>query len=321
MKTNIRKIFAIVCSLVVLTTAVCSSSLFTTAQSTPETTKESLDIVEFNCDTGTTREYTFEYDSIDINAPGAAQMLTSAPEQCTTEKTTYEAFDSLLTRSLLPGDPLPYQVDATVSPHSKVLLIKTYFPTPSTGNPVWTYGTAFMVAPDIALTSAHSVQQSELGYATTMYAFKKYQSESKPETGGTQPLQWSMPVNYTQGGDLDYDWCIIEFSSNMNLGYFNYQVPTSNTEVYVNGYPNEEEEYRYKQYRNGGVFRLCSDGLTFDHSCSTLGGQSGGPAYKTNGMVVGIHTRGRRDDDPNPYNHGCIITQALYNMIESVKSQ
>lgn len=317
MKINIRKVLAIACTLSILTTVVYSSSVFTTAQATPETT-ESIEIEEYNCDTGETREYTFEYDSIDINAPGADEMLTSYSDENVLNNITLEGSAIASPFTLLPGDAAPYRVDATTSPHSKVLFIKTRFPEAEDGKTYWGYGTAFMVAPDVALTAAHNVQQDFLGYATRMHAHKKYQSSIDPETG-TQPLRWSLPTNYTQGGDLSYDWCIIKFSGNMGLGYFNYQVPKSNTEVYVNGYP-QASEYTYYQYRNGGVFRLCSDGRMFDHSCSTLGGQSGGPAYKTNGTVIGIHTQGQRNSSDS-YNHGCIITQGLYNLIEKVKTE
>ncbi len=318
MKINIRKISAIVCTIAILTTSFYNSSIFTTAQFTPETTKESIDIVEFNYETGTTREYKFEYNSININAPGAAEMLTSYELENVIDNIHLENPSNASTFSLIPGDAAPYRVDATSNPHSKVLLIKAYFPDAEDGNAYWGYGTAFMVAPDVALTAAHTLYTDFLGHASEVRVYKKHQSSSLP-TEGVHPLSWSFPVKYTQEGDISYDWCIIKFSGDMRLGYFNYQVPTSNTEVYINGYPHDSG-YNYYQYRNGGVFRLCSDGRMFDHSCSTLGGQSGGPAYKTDGTVIGIHTRGFYNNS-DTYNHGCIITQSLYNLIERVKNE
>ncbi len=309
------KIFIYITAIMLTISMIFSSAIITNAQSATETTKESIDIVEYNCDTGEETEYTFEYNSIDITSPEAAQQLTSS---FNSEKNIFDNTNTISPYTILPDDGEIYPVNATVSPHSKVLLIKSRFSTNDDGTSTWGYGTAFMIAPNIALTAAHCVQQEDLGYATTMRAYKKQQGKSL-SSNYVNPLQWSLPVNYTQNIDLSYDWCIIKFGSDLGLGYFDYQVPTSNTEVFVNGYPHHQD-YIYSQYRNGGLFLLCDDGRMFDHSCSTLGGQSGGPAYKKDGVVIGIHTMGQRNSS-DLYNHGCIITQALYNLIEKCKNE
>lgn len=313
MKTNIRKISAIVCSLVVLTTAVCSSSLFTTAQSTPETTKESLDIVEFNCDTGTTREYTFEYDSIDINAPGAAQMLTSAPEQCTTEKTTSD----ISTRNILPNSSFG-KVNATVSPYRKVLYIRSYGDSDGNGqNDYVEYGTAFLVHDDLALTAAHCVMEDGK-YSTRMEIYTKQNSKTLNSTYYS-PKQWSIPVNYSQNGNINYDWCIIKLKNNLgssnSLGHFEYKVPTATEKIFVNGYPTDTT-YRYFQCMGQGNFSLESGGFVLVHTASTMTGMSGGPVYNKSEYVVGIQRSGG-----SSYNYACKITQALYNLIETCKNE
>ena len=85
--------------------------------------------------------------------------------------------------------------------------------------------------------------------------------------------------------------------------------PLKSKNITVSGYP-DYKAYQYYQYKDSGKLSIDSK-YTFSHTCSTRGGESGAPAYDSNNIVWGIHTSGGEKA-----NYGCLITSALFDVIE-----
>lgn len=214
------------------------------------------------------------------------------------------------------------------------------------------HGTAFLVAPNIAVTAAHCLYD-EYGVRVRRLEF------SPARNGETYPFGTSstivigstitVPSDYLTNPNAGNDWALIRFINNVDedCGWLNLQVggvnvgPTGET-FYVSGYPvHNPEDPRYLPFRtnfldsmpSGYPFRasgmiLSAKTKYLEHEIDTLPGESGSPLYFYNEnnqvRVVGIHNEsGEYILDENGYrrysnNYAARVTYTIVNAIAAI---
>ena len=177
----------------------------------------------------------------------------------------------------------------------------------------WSGGTGFMVYSDIMLTAGHCMYGLDGGNVKEMRVYKMQNNSVKDKTY-YYPATWWLSTNYKKTADSNYDWCVVELQNSIGntTGWFGYGVALYSKSITVSGYP-DYPAYHYYQYKSSGTLTK-ENTYRFSHTCSTLGGESGSPAFDSNGVVWGIHTSGGTSE-----NYGCLITSSLFDLIESVK--
>lgn len=267
--------------------------------------------IEYNYVTGEEKEFTVDRDE-------SAQLYGLMSRVAEVEKVSLpysvgKTYTGVSVNSILPNESLT-KVDATLSPYSRVTYL--YLGRDSNGDGIidsWAGGTGFMVYSDIMLTAGHCMYGVSGGNVDEMRIYQKQNSTTRNSTY-YYPSKWILSTNFTSSGDSNYDWCVVKLQNSIGnqTGWFGYGVALYSKSVTVSGYPDSSGYYFY-QYKNSGTLTINST-YRFAHTCSTLAGESGAPAYDSNGIVWGIHTSGSTNS-----NYGCLITSSLFDIIESYK--
>lgn len=267
---------------------------------------------EYNYITGEEKEFTVDesemtqlYDIIESTASEVENV--SLPYNVGKTSTGISPY------SILPGESLQ-KVNATSSPYCRVTYL--YLGRDNNNDGIvesWAGGTGFMVYSNIMLTAGHCMYNLSGGNVEEMRVYKMQNSSTRNSTY-YYPASWLLSASYKGTADSNYDWCVVKLQDSIGnqTGWFGYGVASSSKTVTVSGYPDSSGYYFY-QYKNGGTLSLASS-YRFSHTCSTLGGESGAPAYDSSGIVWGIHTNGGTTS-----NSGTLITSSLFNIIESYK--
>lgn len=181
------------------------------------------------------------------------------------------------------------------------------------------HGTAFMVAPNVALTAAHCI------YDENNLRMRRLDF-SPARNGDTYPFVTTttivtgttvtVPSDYLTNPNAGNDWALIKFTTNigdncswLNLQVGGYNYGSAGETFYVSGYPVHDpsnpkyipfrtdflDEHRVGfQFRAGSIISSMSTKY-FTHKIDALPGQSGSPVYYYNQnnqvRVIGIHNR------------------------------
>lgn len=257
----------------------------------------------------------FDYSTGEISTMNIPSELTS---------TVSPPSDSIgLTRSIIGTDDRT-QVNPNVKPYSQVVLVESLFDFYGTGKLKVVYSTGAMVAPDVVLTSAHSIYyhpskpNDPPKQSARIIKIHTKQNGTTVNTTYYYPMTWTLPENYINTCDKHYDWSVIKLREPVGntTGWFGYSAPDStNQHAYVSGYPADEDK-QFFQYCAGGTIKENSDYYLY-YDIDTTAGQSGAPVFDNNYIIRGVHT-----DSADAYgrNHGCRITPWVYNTIEKMKN-
>lgn len=184
---------------------------------------------------------------------------------------------------------------------------------------VYYVGTAFMVAPNVALTAAHCLYNDN-GVRLRRLEFSPAKNGSENPFGTTSTIvvgaTATVPSDYLTNPNAGNDWAVIKFMTNigdecdwLNLQTSGYSVGPTGDNFYVSGYPlHDSSNPKYipfrtaflDAHREGFQFRA-SDKISsvktryIVHKIDALPGQSGSPVYyydqNNQVRVVGIHNR------------------------------
>lgn len=184
-------------------------------------------------------------------------------------------------------------------------------------------GTGFMVSPDECVTAAHVIYDDKLGWATWVNVYPAKNGTYTPY-GPTGTKLEVVPSEYINGGNPNVDWGVLKLTSSIGSfsGYLTTQYQTNSwagTNVAVAGYPDDKQTdtsgINRTQWHNSQFLPVDwdTDGC-LQYKCDTDTGESGGPIYKTDNVVIGVNAYWGSQE-----NAGCRMSDYLYNMIISMQ--
>ena len=220
-------------------------------------------------------------------------------------------------QSVIGGDTRSKVLNPSVSPYSKIVFIRTFFP-----NGYTVRSSGVILGPDLVLTCAHSLYVEDYGgWATKCLVFTDVNGSRPNDSDGVSTIKMTIPSAWRTSGSSGSDWGYVITNTAignqkgwMGFGYS----PTSYSVNYtISGYPLNEpyktSNDNYYMYTASGKISLSSDGNMFDYEIDTSEGQSGSPLYTSGQIVYGIHVLGG--------NHATKISPTLYNYLVSAKNE
>jgi glutamyl endopeptidase len=255
-------------------------------------------------------------------------MTTTAPREGRIGRTRASGvsrFGSLKNRGTDSGRDLVLGVDnrfriwdTTVEPYTAVCHVISYFP----GDLV-AQGSAVMVGPNHALTAGHVLFDVDTGeWATDVLVTPAYDDGYEP-FGAVYATAMHSLVGYTEYGDSNYDFGVIEFGTPIGnaTGWMGYAALSASelegSIINTAGYPGDLQDGEAMYGASGSVESVSSKQVYYRGSMDTFSGQSGSGVWMLNGtdrFVVAVHTFGQAN-----YNGGTRITPGLFDYISYLK--
>lgn len=291
---------------------------------------DSANMVNYHVDTG---EITYEYFDMDSYSKRSAlsaadiQSIDSdeilRAEAYVPENATYEAVPNTIF-----GDDDRIQVtDTQFWPYRATAYIKTKYTNPETGHvAAISYGTGFIMGPNLLVTAAHCIYTNLTGYGsvfpTTVEVYAGIDGETAADSSYVyyaEATTISVQKEYYETFDTDYDWAAIELDWSLGdeVGYYGiisnwYE---SGAEVYSYGYPGDKDDHTMWE-APGNLLRKTDYRYRFDFD--VYKGQSGSPIFMThengNTYVCGIVTYEAAND-----NGGTRFNSFIYHYIFSYR--
>lgn len=297
MKNNLLKRFLFIISLMTFITIILTTNTNAYENiSVEEQEADSVSLTTFNLSTD--EETTFQVSSQDIGT-----ILEEWEKNNTNSRAIIGTSDE---RTLI--------TNTTSYPYSAIGFLNSI----GSDNTSY-YGTAFMVAPNVALTAAHCVYDSN-NLRMRRFEFSParngniypFGTATTVGTGSTVTI----PSDYLTNPNAGNDWALIKFINNigddcswLNLQVGGYTYGSQGETFYVSGYPvhdpNDPKYIPFRtefldnhaigyQFRDAGII-LAMSTRHFTHTIDTLPGQSGSPVYfydaNNQVKVIGIHNR------------------------------
>lgn len=180
------------------------------------------------------------------------------------------------------------------------------------------YGTAWMIYSDIAITAGHCVYDSNHGgwaKQIKIWPGKDGYGLWNNPFGTAEALHMHTSTYWTSSADSDHDWGLLELDDTigdntgwLGIGWTGYD--PSGMNVTISGYPTDHQYYQYKmsgQISSGTTNRLY-------YTIDAVAGQSGSPIFSSGNVSYGIHCYGT-----STMNSGTRITETLFNLFKSYK--
>lgn len=223
--------------------------------------------------------------------------------------------ESVVMKSLMDGSQMKV-VYPSAYPNSTITHLKIGYDTNGDGKANdWYIGSGFIVGPNVMLTAAHCFWSEEYGWAKEVKSYLKYEETTKQVY--SYPESWICSTAYTQGGDSEYDWCVVTLQKNVGAttGWLGFGVSNDllNKSIKVGGFTYGENGRIY-QFQSPGKIQFQNDRI-IKYNASTLDGQSGGPVFDSDGIAWGIHAYG------GSLNSGCKINSYLYDLISQKREE
>lgn len=266
-----------------------------------DTMIDTLCVAEKDMDTGSITNKTFE----NITIP---TTLTIPNED-----------DGASTFSIIGDDGREQIGETTNYPYSAIALIKIDWP----GLIPTSYGTAWIIADNIAVTAGHCLYDTEedvWAKSITLYAAKDGLGFWNNPYGTVKSKKLCIAQNYIDYETSDYDWGLIALKENISdeTGIINFTYASNsqltNANIEISGYPyGDGLIHDFRQLTMSGTISSFTDRRLY-YTVDTTGGQSGSPILGANHVAYGIHTHGTNN---GTYNSGTRITEAMYNTFHS----
>lgn len=196
-------------------------------------------------------------------------------------------------------------------------------------------GTAWMLGPNLAVTSAHNIYVAGCGVAdsVTVWPGKCGRWIWNNPFGSSDVDNIKYPVKYETVGTIGYDWAVLQLEEDLGnetgwfgFGWYADEYPVGEP-ITITGYPGPDEDYpteEFKQYTMSGVIdsidrpdQAAEKRVSFRYTIDTGEGQSGSPVYSyrySQYIVYGIH----RKYDGYSYNYATRITNEIFVCLDRI---
>ncbi len=249
-----------------------------------------------------------------------------------------------------PVDDRALVTNTQVSPYSAISCIIVYY---SFSPLVFSYGTATMISPNVAITAAHNLYDRDYGWPLSIVIYPGVSGNLNRPFGYTTANEVAISIPFyeheksesynLQTWGASHDWGVIRLNDNIgnNSGYLGFQCGNSavNLMAMISGYPGDLNGYdpdtvaysTYNQYKHSGVIQsdtssqtTCENGTTYENRIlefwiDATKGQSGSPIlYSNNGsyQIIGIFAVEYGTD----HNAGFGLTSQVFHFLVSYKS-
>lgn len=252
---------------------------------------------------------------------------SAAPSSHSTEGYIPQAAQTQQDAGALPNVVIPpdgrYSVNASQYPYRCIGVLVAFYSNGSS-----TYGTAYMISPNVAVTAGHCIYDKELlefPSAMIFYPGASGNGNISDSYGYANAVEAAVSVEWYTSLDDNYDWGVVSFGNNYigsNCGYLGISYidrnPAGRT-VTISGYPNE---YQFNQYAHSGTIQSSSTTYIFNYDVDVTQGQSGAPIlYYNSGswFTLGVHTTEQFYAGTVYRNSGARYTSDLYDFLVAYK--
>lgn len=192
----------------------------------------------------------------------------------------------------------------------------------------YSYGSGFLVAPNLMLTAAHVVYNKDSNNDIREFlVYPAYNGNAYTDSSGNKIFSdWQAIYRssiWLETHNQEYDWALVELQEDFNLGYWGsirYATDTEmdNLSVRALGYPKNPGNAKYQYYSPGTVEDVYT--RYFISSCDNSGGMSGGPIGLNSPeyyeYAIGIIS-GRVNNLISPKTYGIRYTEYMTDIILS----
>lgn len=186
--------------------------------------------------------------------------------------------------------------------------------------------TGFMLGPNAVATAGHCIFNKKYGgnyWVTSATVTPAYNTGSKPAYfGSADAMAYQCGKDWAENENKNDDGGIIILEENLDVGWLGLQPESiwsdyKNTEVWVNGYPEES----FDMFRHKGTITYDKRDFMISGNIITYEGESGGPCYiyssKTGYTVIGLLSG---YDNANGGSRYVKLTKSLYNTFLSFRT-
>ena len=216
------------------------------------------------------------------------------------------------------------ETQVAVHPYSTVLLLLVGWDTDSNGTvDYYSQVTGTMVGPNTILTAGHCIYKQESGWPDELRVYPFVSSSSLNGKTYYSASAFYVPSSYQNGTNTQQnDWGIISLPDTCtlsdNTGYMGFSTSESllGKSFVISGYPGDDSYYQNKA--TGTVLQENDYECYYD--IDTYPGESGAAIFsETGGILWGVHAYGTGLS--GTYNHGCKITDSIYNTITAFRDE
>lgn len=229
---------------------------------------------------------------VSFNSPTSSSNFSSQEEQVEENlppRSERTLPPSGIRESIIGQDNQFHVLDTTMNPYRKVVHLEMVFPSNSAR------GSGVMIGPDLILTAAHNVYDSD----TKEWA--SFVTATPAKNGSTRPYGRYFVSRYyvlrsyrTSDGDFNHDMAVLKLSRSVDAAVGSLPVVSTaqvGNRVQVPGYPGDTTEKKEKMYAMFENIAFLEDNVMY-YKVDTESGQSGAPVLNAYNEVVGIHVLG-----------------------------
>lgn len=217
------------------------------------------------------------------------------------------------------GEDNQHQVtDTTQTPYRQIVHLEIEF---ASGN--YLAGSGAMIGPDLILTAAHNVYDSETGeWAKEVYAAPGRNGTGQNPYEVYDADSFVILKGFQAQGASQYDMAIIKLSQKVDSRVGQLDIAKTaavGQRVQVPGFPFATPDKQYFMYTMFGEIQSISEKI-IHYQIDTEGGQSGSPVLNAKGQIVGIHIAGFTNGTEYVVNGARVVDEGTDKLVQAMRT-